>query len=177
MNEKSLQWSLAALALTAGMLMVPGQSAAAESKLLYKCVNDKGVASIQSSKCPAGSTEAWRRPAPQEATPTPEQSAAAAAKIQRDEQTVRELSAEVEKKLQPTPTVIVTTPAPTVVPTPSPNSDPPTPEAVSINACQAAQSFATAVREKTWLGMTDDQTRRLYGWVGDQCKVQTARDD
>ncbi len=177
MDDRPLQWPLAVLALTAGMLLVPGQLAAAEAKLLYKCVNDKGVVSIQSSKCPAGSTEAWRRPAPTEPTPTPEQSAAAAAKIQRDEQTVRELSAEVEKKLRPTPTVIVTPPATPAVPTPSPSSDPLTPEAVSINACQSAQSFSMAVREKTWLGMTDDQTRRLYSWVADQCKVQTQRDD
>ena len=31
-----------------------------------------------------------------------------------------------------------------------------------------------AVREKTWIGMTDDQMKRVYSWVADQCRVSTA---
>ena len=162
--------------MCAAMLLAPAASAA-ETKQLYKCVNGKGVVSIQSSRCLAGSTEAWHRPAPVEPAPTPEQSAAAAAKILRDEQTVRELSAEVEKKLRAAEAGTPTTPAAAPTPAPATSLDPPTPEAVAIDSCQAAQAFAGAVREKSWLGITEDQTRRLYGWVADQCKVQTKPSD
>lgn len=150
-------------------------AAGAETRQLFKCVDAKGVTSIQSSKCAPGSTEAWRRQAPAEPTPTAEQTAQAEAKLVRDRQAVRELSEIVEKKMQP---------APPVTPRPAASraielaeETPRTPEQLSADSCQAAQAFALAVREKTWLGMTDDQTRRLYGWVSDQCKVRAEIDD
>lgn len=176
MNGIILQRGIASLVVGTciAMLFAPAGNAA-ETKQLYKCVNDKGVVSIQSSRCPAGSTEAWRRPAPTEPVPTAAEAAAAVAKIQRDQETVRELSAEVEKKLKAESTVI--TAAPAAARTPSSSLDPPTPEALAIEACQSAQAFASAVREKTWLGMTEDQTRRLYAWLADQCKVPTKSDD
>lgn len=36
-------------------------------------------------------------------------------------------------------------------------------------ACESAKLFAHSVEEKIWLGLTQDQTQRLYGWVLDQC--------
>jgi hypothetical protein len=36
-------------------------------------------------------------------------------------------------------------------------------------ACDSAKAFASSVQEKIWLGLTQDQTQRLYGWVLDQC--------
>src|SRR5918993_5024942 len=72
--------------------------AAERSPMLYKCVSAAGVTSIQSSPCPAGATTAWKRPAPAEAPPTPAASAQAEAKRLNDQQTVRVLSAEVERQ-------------------------------------------------------------------------------
>ena len=171
-----LRRGIASLAAATCIAMLSAPAAnAAETRQLFKCVNDKGVVSIQSSRCPAGSTEAWRRPAPTEPEPTAAEAAAATAKIQRDQETVRELSAEVEKKLKAESTVV--TAAPTAAPAPAASLEPPTPEALATAACQSAQAFASSVREKTWLGITADQTRRLDGWVADQCKVQPKRDD
>ena len=52
------------------------------------------------------------------------------------------------------------------LPPPAPDPD--------LQACQDAQAFANAAREKDWLGLTEEQIRRLYGWVAAQCKVPTA---
>jgi hypothetical protein len=152
------------------LLATAAQAATAEKKnQLFKCVDAKGVVSIQSAHCPADSTEAWRRDAPPEPPLTPEQAAQAEVKLRRDQQAVRELSALVEKKLQPPPA------APAAA-APEP-AEPPTPESLAVDACQSAQAFAASAREKTWLGLTDEQTRRLYGWVADQCRVQTKPSD
>jgi hypothetical protein len=40
------------------------------------------------------------------------------------------------------------------------------------NACDSAKAFASSLREKVWLGLTQDQMQRLYGWVMDQCDQQ-----
>lgn len=138
---------------------------------LYKCVDSAGKVSIQSDPCPSGSTTAWRRPAPSEPAPTASEQAAANAKILRDQQTVRELSEVVDKKLKES-----TTPAPTAADAAA-AAVPAGASPIAIDPCQVAQAFANSVREKSWLGLTDDQMRRLYSWVGEQCKVKTAIDD
>jgi hypothetical protein len=51
--------------------------------------------------------------------------------------------------------------------------EPPQLQGGAVRHCQAAQGFASAVREKSWIGLTDDQLRRIYGWVADQCRVNT----
>lgn len=154
---------LRALACCLALTIAP--AAVAAKSLLYKCVSAGGVTSIQSVPCPAGSKEEWRRDATPEPPPTPEQLAQAEAKLLRDQQTVRELSEIVDKKLQP----------------PAPAPEPAAPgaaaassaaaEQASVDACQSAQAFASEVREKAWLGLTDEQTRRLYTWVAEQCKT------
>jgi len=162
--------------LAAGALALPSAAAAEETKMLYKCVNAKGVSAIQSKPCPSGSTEEWKRAAEAEPRQSAQDVAAAQAREARNQQQVRELSAEVTKKVreQETPTVIGPTPA---TPSPTPVAERPLAPAVSYDNCQAAQAFATAVQEKTWIGLTDDQTRRIFGWVADQCRVTTKPED
>jgi len=163
--------------LAAGTFALPSAAAAEETKMLYKCVNAKGVSAIQSKPCPAGSTEEWKRAAETEPKPTAQDGAAAQAREAKNQQRVRELSAEVSKKLseQQTPTVIG--PTPPATPTPTPTTERTAMPAVAYDNCQAAQAFATAVQEKTWIGLTDDQTRRIFGWVADQCRVVTKPED
>lgn len=203
MKRNGLQVGLA-LALAGGLCaLAPFAAAQDESKLLYKCIDAKGVTSIQAKKCPAGSTEAWRRDAQTEPKPTPAQVAAAREREARNQQEVQVLSAEVQRKLdaqrQPPPPTTppegshlagATNPpegshrAPVVPGTPTapegshraPVVPPaaPDPTSLTISGCQSAQAFATSVREKQWLGLSDDQTRRLFAWVADQCRVNTA---
>jgi hypothetical protein len=163
----------AGLLAAATMLAAPVAGAAAnKNNALYKCVDGAGVTSIQSYPCPAGSTQAWRRDAPSEPAMTPEQAAQADAKRIRDQQTVRELSAIVDKKLQ-----VASGAAPAPTPEPAPvlaEVDPQAArEAASVDACQGAQAFAASVREKSWLGLSEEQVRRVYGWVAEQCKLPT----
>jgi hypothetical protein len=150
------------------LLVAPGAFAA--SNLLYKCVTAAGVTSIQSVPCPKGSTEAWHRDATPEPPPTPEQVAQAEEKLRRDRREVRELSEIVDKRVK----------ASLEPNSPEAQADPgesasaraaAAAEQASVDACQNAQAFAGAVREKAWLGLTEDQTRRLYTWVAEQCKV------
>ena len=164
------------LLLAGAALALPMTAAAEETKMLYKCVNDKGVAAIQSKPCPAGTTQEWKRASDSEPKPNPQDVAAANAREARNQQQVRELSAEVNRKLaaQEPPTVIV---APTPAPAPTPVAERPAATVETYDSCRAAQAFATAVQEKTWIGLTDDQTRRIFGWVTEQCKVVTKKDD
>jgi hypothetical protein len=37
------------------------------------------------------------------------------------------------------------------------------------NACDSAKAFASSVREKIWLDLTQDQSQRLYNWVLNEC--------
>lgn len=155
--RRPMRLALAAVAL----LAIAPVAFAGKTAQLYKCVSAAGVISIQSDACPAGSTQAWRRDAAPEPVPTPEQVAQAEAKRQRDQQTVRELSDQVDRKLQAsTAPVAPANPAPAAAAAPA-ASDP----------CQLAQAFAGSVREKEWLALTDEQVRRLYGWVAEQCKA------
>jgi hypothetical protein len=179
-----------ALCMAGGALALPFTAAAEESKMLYKCVDAKGITSIQSKPCPKGSTEAWARAAEETRAPTASEIAAQQAREAHNQQQVQELSAEVQRRVQEQ------TPPPRVEPPPGSHlagatnpregsqlapvqpasaEDVPPPSAMAINNCQAAQAFASAVREKTWIGLTDDQTQRIYGWVADQCHVQTQK--
>lgn len=135
--------------------------AMAAKNVLYKCVSAGGVTSIQSVPCPSGSTEAWHREAVPEPPPTPEQIAQAEAKNQRDREIVREQTEMLDKKLRP--------PAPEPAATTA--AAPASAEQVSVDACQQAHDFATSVREKAWLALSQEQTQRLLTWVMEQCKA------
>jgi hypothetical protein len=148
------------------------------------------VTSIQAKPCAKGSTEVWKRDAQTEPKPSEAELAAAREREARAQREVVQQSAQLQRQLQPT-----VAPAPPASPTPGshlagatnpvegsqlapvPVEEPPMPQAVTIDNCQAAQSFATAVREKTWIGLTDDQMKRIFGWVADQCRVQTQKND
>jgi hypothetical protein len=149
-------WALAWLLLAA-------PAAAADKSELFKCVDAAGVTSIQSAPCAKGSTQVWRRDAAPEAPPTPEQAAQAQARRERDERTVRELSQEVERKLKPTPPVEERAPEAAAAKAGDAPADAP-------DRCAQAQEFAAQVREKEWLSLSEDQVRRLYGWVATQCQ-------
>lgn len=148
--------TLAGVAL-AGLVATAGARAADKSEL-FKCVDGAGVVSIQSEPCAKGSTQVWRRDATPEPPPSPEQAAQAEARIRRDQQAVRELSEIVERKLKPTPEAA-----------PEDRRAEPPPSAAPT-ACEAAQDFAASVQGKPWMELSESQTRRLYGWVSEQCK-------
>jgi hypothetical protein len=161
-------------AITRGMwaaawLLLAAPAAAADKAELFKCVDAAGVTSIQSAPCAKGSTQVWRRDAAPEAPPTPEQAAQAQARRERDERTVRELSQEVERKLKPAPPPREErAPEPAAVRADEAPADAP-------DRCAQAQEFAAQLRDKEWLALSDDQVRRLYGWVATQCQpVPTA---
>jgi hypothetical protein len=145
-----------ALLMCAGLAL---PALGADKNLLFKCADAKGAISIQSSACAKGSTEVWRRDATAEPPPTPQQQAQAEAKRLRDQQTVRELSEQVERRLAPKPE-----PAPESAAEKKAESTPPP------DPCTQAQDFAAQLRDKQWLDLSDDQVRRVYAWVGEQCK-------
>lgn len=149
--------ALATIASLALAGLTTNVARAADKNELFKCVDAAGVVSIQSEACAKGSTQVWRRDATPEPAPSAEQAAQAEARIRRDQQAVRELSEIVERKLKP---------APEAAPEDR-RADPPPP---APSACEAAQDFAASVQGKPWLELTEGQTRRLYGWVSEQCK-------
>lgn len=188
MKRTTMQAGLA-LAIAGCALALPLAATAEETKTLYKCVDAKGVVSIQAKACPAGSTQAWRRAAQTEPKQTADEAAVAREREARNQQKVVALTQEVQRGLAaqaPAPA----TPLPGshlagatnppegshMAPT-STTEQPPDPTSLRIDGCQQAQSFASAVREKTWLGLDDDQTRRLFAWVADQCRVNTKPED
>ena len=158
------------LLLTGVALALPAAAAAEETKVLYKCVDPQGVVSIQAASCPKGSTEAWKRDAQTEPKQTQEQLAEAQAREARNRQQVRELSEEVQQKLLAQQRANQPPAATAAAPADAPAA--PTP-AGHISQCEVAQNFAAEVREKTWLSVTEEQSKRIYGWVADQCRVNT----
>ena len=155
---------LCALASSMALLATP-LAFAASKNVLYKCVDPAGVISIQSVACSKGSTEAWRRDATPEPPLTPQQAAQLEAKTLRDQQTVREQVEIVDRKLQPAPPA----PEPAAPVAPIAGAEAPK-EAVEADPCESAQVFASSVREKEWLQLSDEQVRRLYSWVAERCK-------
>lgn len=192
MERNSIQ-AVLVLLLGACAWSAPGAAAAEETKVLYKCVDATGVVSIQAKPCPKGSTEAWKRAAQTVPKPTQAEIAEQQAREARNREAVVSETAELQRKLaaQAAPQPPASAPAGShlagannpkegshMAPVaPNTAEDVPLPQSVSVNNCQAAQAFAAGVREKTWIGLTDDQMRRIFGWVSDQCRVSTATDD
>jgi hypothetical protein len=146
----------------------------------------QGRTSIQAKPCAKGTTEVWARPAQTEPKPSAADLAAAREREARAQKEVIVQSEELQRRLQPQ-----VAPAPPERPVPGshlagatnppegsqmaplPVEEPQMPQAVTVDNCQAAQAFAGSVREKTWIGLTDDQLKRIFGWVSDQCRVRT----
>ena len=141
------------LAALCAVLAMPAFAADKENAL-YKCVDKAGVISIQSASCPAGSTQAWRRDMSAQPAAAPEPSAPPETRRPPPER-------------EPAQAVDTRPSAPPAAPS-APARDE---EAQAIDDCQAAQEFAGAVREKQWLDLSEEQVRRLYGWVAQQCKT------
>jgi hypothetical protein len=180
--------------ICSGFLLAVIVAPAARAGDLYKCADAKGATTVQSDPCPAGSTQVWKRdsaPAPQPtlqqviATHAPPQqtsgqSAAiaegvwekpgahaadatdAAATPSTDSSAAAAASAGATA---PSAGIVANTPTPEAVFTPAK----PMPPIHVSNDCDNAKRFAAAVDEKVWLGLTPDQTQRLYGWVMSQC--------
>ena len=187
MDRKDVGFGLA-LCLAGCALALPGRAAAEETKVLHKCVDAKGVTSIQAAACPKGSTEVWTRDAQTEPKQTAAEAAAAREREARNRQQVVAESAELQRRLAPQ-----VAPAPPQTPpegshlagaTNPPEGSHRAPVAVEApsvpqqaTSCQAAQAFSTSIREKSWIGLNDDQMRRILAWVGEQCRVQPSLDD
>ena len=197
MERKDIGIGLA-LCIAGCALLLPGRAAAEETKVLHKCVDAKGVSSIQAAPCAKGTTEVWARDAQTEPKQTAADAAAAREREARNRAAVVEQSAELQRRLAPPATtpVVPVAPAPQAPPqgshlagatnpvegsqlAPLPVQEPPQTQLpmTGVNNCQAAQAFATSVREKQWIGLDDDQMRRIFGWVAEQCRVQTKIDD
>jgi hypothetical protein len=161
---------LAARLSLAALLFLPASAALAQDAL-YKCVDPAGVTSIQSEPCAKGSTQAWKRDTTPEAPPTPAEQAQAEARRLRDQQRVRELSQQLERRMRDEAAAeAAAKAAPPLLPPPSATDADEDGKDAAIAACQEAQEFANAARGKEWLGLTDDQVRRLYNWVAQECK-------
>jgi hypothetical protein len=156
--------------LLAVLLCLPGSVALAAQDALYKCVDPAGVTSIQSEPCAKGSTQAWKRDTTPEAPPTPAEQAQAEARRLRDQQRVRELSQALERRMREDAAAEAAAKAAPPLPPPPAAEDADDGKDAAIAACQEAQEFANAARAKEWLGLTDDQVRRLYNWVAQECK-------
>ena len=177
------------LCLAGGALVLPSTAAAEPTEVLHKCVDAKGLTSIQAKPCAKGTTEVWARQAQTEPKSTAADLAAARAREARAQKEVIVQSEELQRRLQqqvaPAPPerpvpgshlAGATNPPEGSQMAPKPVEEPPMPQAITVDNCQSAQNFAGAVREKTWIGLTDDQMKRIYGWVTDQCRVQTQSD-
>jgi len=172
---------------------------AVHAGVLYKCSDPKGAVTIQSDPCPKGATEVWKRdsaPAPQQtlqqvvANSAAQRSSGAVAPTAPVASAPRPPSppgapaapppGAPMPPTAPTPPAIATPPpaaaAPPPASTPSTialqwHDEPETPagQPAPNNACDSAKAFASSVREKIWLDLTQEQSQRLYGWVLDQC--------
>jgi len=183
--------------IRSGFLLLLILAPAVHAGILYKCSDPKGAVTIQSDPCPAGSTEVWKRdsaPAPQQTL----QQVVANSAAQKASGTVAPSAsasrpppppgapatpppgAPLPPAAPPPPVIAMAPPpaaaAPPPASTPSTialqwHDEPETPagQPAPDNACDSAKAFASSVNEKIWLGLTQEQSQRLYGWVLDQC--------
>lgn len=136
---------------------------AVRAEALYKCTDAAGAVAIQSSPCPKGSTQVWKRDTTPDPVPTPEQlaarAAAAEAEAQRAAELAREaeatrLAEEAEREAEAKRLADEAAGRP--------------PERKS--ECTLAHDFSDAVTAKPWLELSDFQQRRLREWVIEQCR-------
>jgi len=136
---------------------------AARADALYKCTDAAGAVSIQSSPCPRGSTQVWKREATPDPEPTPEQLAARAALAEAEAQRAAELAREAEAARLAKEAEAAA------------EAKRLADEAAGIrperkSECTLAHDFADAVAAKPWLELGDFQQRRLREWVIEQCR-------
>lgn len=121
--------------------------------VLYKCIDGKGAVSIQSTSCPAGSRQAWKR----DTAAPPPMPAATAPRTATGAPPARPAGpAQVAAPPPPAP--------PAEVAAAPPVADP----------CAHAQDVAAQLRDMPWLELTDEQQHRLLGWLMQQCRPTPA---
>lgn len=146
-------------AFAALLLVVTGPAAA---DALYKCVDAKGVTSLQSSPCAKGLTQVWKRDSSPEPPQTPEQQAQLQARRQEIADTARAMAelagtADLNKPVAappPPPPALVAEPTAPVVKGP----------------CRQAHELQDLLRENDWLELTEGQQRKLDNFVSVQCQ-------
>jgi len=154
--------------LLASLLL--GAAVDADASTLYKCTAASGLDTIQSSPCPKGSTQVWKRDSTPDPGLTPTQASQLEARQQKEAQDAHALSV-----------LAGTTPVDRPPPPPAPPAPPPpakpareTSEAPIYpkGPCRLAHEFADAIRDhdKDFLEMRQDQLARLDRWVENQCR-------
>lgn len=132
-------------------------------EVLYKCVDGKGAVSIQSSACPKGSTQAWKR-----------DTAAMAAAVSSAQMPSQATAPTAHAGQAPLPAGDAEHPGPPVPPPPpaAPESaaDTTAPLPASEDPCDHAKEVAAQLHDMPWLGLSSDQQQRLMGWVMLQCR-------
>jgi len=142
-----------------------GAAVDADASSLYKCTATNGLVTIQSSPCPKGSVQAWKRDSTPDPGLTPTQTSQLEAREQKESQDAHALSV-----------LAGTTPIdrpPPVAPPPPPPAKPVAPAPLYPKGpCRLAHEFADAIRDhdKDFLEMRQDQLQRLDHWVEQQCK-------
>jgi hypothetical protein len=166
---------------------------------LYKCSDPKGAVTIQSDPCPAGSTEVWKRdsaPAPQQTLQQVDANTAAQKATPLAAPAAHAPpppgapppgapppppGAPMAPMAAPPPPTVASMPPPAAMPPPAStpstmtlqwHDEPETPAGQPSppnSECDSAKAFASSVREKIWLDLTEEQSQRLYNWVLNQC--------
>jgi hypothetical protein len=148
----------------AGILALCFVSAPAwADEVLYKCIDGKGAVSIQSSACPKGSTQAWKR-----------DTAAMAAAVSSAPMPPQATAPAIHAGQAPRPADDAGHSGPPVPPPPpaAPESvpDATAPVPAAEDPCDHAKDVAAQLHDMPWLGLSSDQQQRLMGWVMLQCR-------
>lgn len=127
---------------------------------LYKCSGPNREVAIQSDPCPKDWTQVWKRDAAPELPPSDEQLRAL------QERRERELAeAEAMSRLAGTARLESVD-----KPRAKPKQPKPSEPALPQHDCRKAHEFADALREKTFLELSNYQLSRLSEWVAEQCR-------
>lgn len=144
--------TFARAAFTLMALLAATPAAAAD---LYKCVDAKGLVSIQSKPCATGSSQVWKRDAHPEPSPPASQMTVAAAQRERDDEARREASQPPARE----PAALPEQPA-------AANG-----ETAQKGPCRRAHELADEIGKLELLELRSDQVYRLNEWVAKQCEA------
>ncbi len=137
-------------------------ASAAQAGDLYKCSDKSGQVSIQSEPCAKDATQVWKRDAAPELPPTSAQQQALQERRAREASEARQLS-----RMAGTAPVIA---EPEARPKKPAAAKKPTEPELPQHDCRKAHQFAEAVREKTFLELSNHQLSALSSWVAEQCR-------
>lgn len=118
---------------------------------LYKCIDAKGLVSIQSKPCATGSTQVWKR----DANPQPDQMPVVTPQGDRNDEAGRGAN-------QPARPPVQILPEQAAAPNDAPNLKGP---------CRRAHELADEIGKLELLELRSDQVYRLNAWVAKQCEA------